>query len=127
MLAALIALTTGTVQQAPANKGADATFYRSEKRFGIATPEKGRNTCSWAFDGSCDDGGTGSEYSMCAPGTVRRPRELALLSCFRTPCRLQGSGGMHCALHRPLPPPCGAGQGRLRRQLVLSCPRWGLR
>merc|ERR1719473_1869426 len=69
MLAALIALATGTVQQAPANKGSDATFYRSEKRFGIATPEKGRNTCSWAFDGSCDDGGTGSEYSMCAPGT----------------------------------------------------------
>lgn len=27
------------------------------------------NSCQWAFDGSCDDGGKGSDYSECALGT----------------------------------------------------------
>lgn len=27
------------------------------------------NTCTYAFDGECDDGGWGSEYSLCSIGT----------------------------------------------------------
>jgi len=69
MIASLLALTTGTVQQAPTQKVAEAVSYRSEKRFGEVAPEKGFNTCSFAFDGDCDDGGTGSHYSTCSFGT----------------------------------------------------------
>lgn len=27
------------------------------------------NTCPYAYDGTCDDGGTGSSYSLCDCGT----------------------------------------------------------
>ena len=27
------------------------------------------NTCDWAYDGECDDGGPGSQYSLCTYGT----------------------------------------------------------
>lgn len=27
------------------------------------------NTCSYAYDGVCDDGGSGSSYSICSCGT----------------------------------------------------------
>lgn len=27
------------------------------------------NTCTYAYDGACDDGGSGSSYSVCSYGT----------------------------------------------------------
>ncbi len=31
--------------------------------------EKCDNTCTWANDGTCDDGGSGSSFSVCDLGT----------------------------------------------------------
>jgi len=39
-----------------------AATYRSAEKWG-------RNTCSHAFDGDCDDGGPGSEWSLCRADT----------------------------------------------------------
>ncbi len=37
--------------------------------FGIVKPTLCTNSCTWAGDGACDDGGPGSSYSLCALGT----------------------------------------------------------
>ena len=58
----LLALASGTLPEGPTEKLSQDVFYRSEKRFGS-------NTCSHAFDGDCDDGGSGSFFSLCKVGT----------------------------------------------------------
>ena len=49
-------------------------------------------TCEWASDGDCDDGGPGTEYSSCSMGTdctdcgMRRLVELNVTSCSVVTC-----------------------------------------
>ena len=54
----------------------DAHRAHNERRLAYCTnyamPDTGAeciDTCNWASDGDCDDGGPGREYSACAPGT----------------------------------------------------------
>jgi hypothetical protein len=58
IVTALFALVSAEVPE----KISQNVFYRSEKHLGS-------NTCSFAFDGDCDDGGAGSDFSVCEPNT----------------------------------------------------------
>ena len=53
------------------------------------------NTCTYASDGDCDDGGSGHEYSVCNPCT----------DCADCGERVAGSCGTVTTLTPPLPPP----------------------
>jgi hypothetical protein len=57
-------LVSGTTPEAPATTKVTKALatYRDEKRWGA-------NSCSHSYDGDCDDGGLGSEYSLCHIGT----------------------------------------------------------
>ena len=55
-------------------------FAASRALYGIAVLQYLSNTCQNANDGRCDDGGVGSEYSLCNLGTDCNVRTIT----FRT-------------------------------------------
>ena len=61
-VAAIALSVLSAVEEAPQTKSHHTTVYRNSQRWG-------QNTCAHAFDGDCDDGGPGSEYSYCRPNT----------------------------------------------------------